>query len=369
MDKSRQTQSAGDNSTQMQAGTINYNVTFTGIDEAAARRICQQEYAIARQNWTEEAIKIADDRARQLENKLMPKMIEYDSTLSIFADPAFQLTIREAQISAATSERKSDYEMLSELVLHRAEHNHEREKRLGVSKAIEIVSDVSTDAMIALSVVYAMGKYSPVTNDLEEGLTLMNQIFESIINSTILPEGNEWIEHLGLLTTIRISPAGIAHFNKLKDCLPQIHSQYLVSGVLVDSEEYSNIMSEFNNCGLPTTCLVSHPLKPGFVKLNNSLSVDDMRIIQQSNNVSYGQELNDDQKKAMRKAISILRKDESNNKEMIERFMTEWDKYSSLKTIHKWWDSLSSHFTFTPSGEALANAYIRTRYPSIPSLY
>ena len=342
MDKSRQTQSAGDNSTQMQAGTINYNVTFTGIDEAAARRICQQEYAIARQNWTEEAIKIADDRARQLENKLLPKMIEYDSTLSIFADPAFQLTIREAQISAATSERKSDYEMLSELVLHRAEHNHEREKRLGVSKAIEIVSDVSTDAMIALSVVYAMG---------------------------ILPEGNEWIEHLGLLTTIRISPAGIAHFNKLKDCLPQIHSQYLVSGVLVDSEEYSNIMSEFNNCGLPTTCLVSHPLKPGFVKLNNSLSVDDMRIIQQSNNVSYGQELNDDQKKAMRKAISILRKDESNNKEMIERFMTEWDKYSSLKTIHKWWDSLSSHFTFTPSGEALANAYIRTRYPSIPSLY
>lgn len=48
MTKTNQTQSAGDNSTQIQAGTIqNYYTTITGIDEARARSICKEEYAIA----------------------------------------------------------------------------------------------------------------------------------------------------------------------------------------------------------------------------------------------------------------------------------------------------------------------------------
>ena len=170
MDKSKQSQSAGDNASQVQAGTYNnFNISVSGIDEATARRICQQEYAIAVQNWTEEARKMVEQRVCLFEDKVMPKMIKYDESLRIFADPAFQLSLRQAQISAATSERESDYDTLSELLLHRAEYNMERDKRLGVSKAIEIVNDVSTDAMIALSVVYAMGKYSPVTNDLEKG--------------------------------------------------------------------------------------------------------------------------------------------------------------------------------------------------------
>ena len=370
MDKNKQSQSAGDNASQIQAGTFNnFNISVTGIDEATARQICRQEYAIAVQNWTEEARKMIEQRVCLFEDKVMTKMIKYDESLKIFADPAFQLTLRQAQISAATSERESDYETLSELLLHRAEYNSEREKRLGISKAIEIVNDVSTEAMIALSVVYAMGKYSPVTNDLVEGLTLMNQIFESIIKGSILPKGNEWIEHLGLLSTIRISPTGLTQFNKMKDCLPQIHSQYLVSGVMVDSIEYNNIVNEFNNCGIPVTCLIPHTLKSGFVNLNNSLSANDMRLIQTINNINVEYELNEEQKNAMKKAITILRKDESKNNEMKEKFLLEWDKYSSLKTIHLWWDSISSHFTFTPSGEALANAYIRTRYPDIPNLY
>ena len=59
MTKTNQTQSAGDNSTQIQAGTIqNYYTTITGIDEARARSICKEEYAIAMQNWTSEAIAI-----------------------------------------------------------------------------------------------------------------------------------------------------------------------------------------------------------------------------------------------------------------------------------------------------------------------
>lgn len=111
-----QTQSAGDNSTQIQAGTIqNYYTTITGIDEARARSICKEEYAIAMQNWTSEAIAIANDRVQQLEDKVLPKLIQHDNSLKCFADPSFQITLRKAQISAASSDRVADYELLSEL--------------------------------------------------------------------------------------------------------------------------------------------------------------------------------------------------------------------------------------------------------------
>ena len=76
MEISKLSQSAGNNSTQVQAGTINnFYTTVTGFDETRARMICQEEYAIARQNWTSEAAEIADSRVHQLEDKLMPKMI------------------------------------------------------------------------------------------------------------------------------------------------------------------------------------------------------------------------------------------------------------------------------------------------------
>ena len=46
--KIQQSQRAGKNSSQIQTGTIqNYYTTITGIDEARARSICKEEYAIA----------------------------------------------------------------------------------------------------------------------------------------------------------------------------------------------------------------------------------------------------------------------------------------------------------------------------------
>ena len=40
-----------------------------------------------------------------------------------------------------------------------------------------------------------------------------------------------------------------------------------------------------------------------------------------------------------------------------------------LGSAPMWWNNLSGHFTITPVGVALANAYIRGKDPSVPSLY
>ena len=152
MEISNQKQQAGDNSTQMQGNNItNYITNNYGIDEQRARAICKEEYALACQNWTKEAIAVANERVNKLEDKLIPKMLEYDKSLKVFADPDFQFTLRKAQISAASSDKEEDYDVLSELLVHRAEHGNQRERKLGISKAIEIVDKVSEDALRGLA--------------------------------------------------------------------------------------------------------------------------------------------------------------------------------------------------------------------------
>lgn len=55
-----------------------------------------------------------------------------------FKDPGFQMQLRRAQISAAVSDQESDWDMLSQLMIKHIEVKEDRNKKLGVTKAIEI---------------------------------------------------------------------------------------------------------------------------------------------------------------------------------------------------------------------------------------
>ena len=371
MEISKQSQNAGDNSTQMQAGTINnnYYTTVTGIDESRAREICREEYAIVRQDFTSEAVAIADNRVHQLENILMPKMMAYDSSLKFFADPAFQFTLRQAQITAASSERESDLDMLSDLLLHRLEQKDDMQRRLGICKAIEVVDKISNEALVALSIVYAVSKFVPASDDLQEGLSTLNKLYGRLLNSFQLPSTDDWLEHLNLLSAIRLSIKGINSFKKIKEYMPQQLSNYLVSGVEDNSEELSKIKLEFAQYGIPTNCLIAHPLKPNFISLNTSSDVEQMIITKTVGGLTIKSSLNDKQKEVMNRAVTILRKDESSNAIMKDNLMKEWEKFPNLKIVKDWWDTLPCYFIITPVGAALANAYAHGKDPDVPNLY
>lgn len=370
MTKNSQTQSAGDNSTQIQAGTIqNYYTTITGIDEARARGICKEEYAIAMQNWTSEAIAIANDRVQQLEDKVLPKLVQYDNTLKCFADPSFQITLRKAQISAASTDRVSDYELLSELLLHRVEQDADRERRLGITKAIEIVDQVDDSALVGLSIVYALSKFSPVSVVLNEGLSVLNGLYGNILSDKSLPEGITWMEHLDLVSAIRLGSRGLNTFKKCEEYFPERLSQYFVSGIPKDSDEYRDLEASFRSVSLGTNCLIPHPLRPDHMILSIKPDIDSIVITRVVPGGVLQVPLNPAQKEVMSKAISLMAGIDLNNQEMKNAFWVEWEKYPVLSLIRKWWNDLPVHFEISPVGVALSNAYIHSKDPSIPCLY
>lgn len=371
MEINKQSQNAGDNSTQMQAGTINNNYyTTIGIDETRARAICREEYAIVRKNWTNEAASIADNRVHQLEDKLMPKMVAYDNTLKVFADPDFQFTLRQAQISAASSERESDYEMLSELLLHRVKQGNNREIKLGIRKAIEVVNQITDEALIGLTMVYVISKFLPVSPDVIIGLSFLNDLYGKLLDGQKLPVGEDWMEHLDLLSAIRLGTKGFDEFIKLEDYMPLKLSNYLLSGIEENSEKHLEIKDEFEQCGLPLSCIVQYPLKQNYVYLNLPNKLENLEITKKfGNGITLKMKLNKQQKDAMSKAMSLLNKEESNNMSLKKKLMELWDTYPNLKSVKEWWNSLPCHFKITPVGVALANAYAHGKESDIPSLY
>lgn len=360
-----QQQKAGDNSNQiMVAGNVNI-----GITETQARDICRAECAIALQNWAFQAGAFAEARIKQLEDKVLPKMLSYDRNLQIFGDPGFQILLRKAQIAAASTEREKDYEMLSELLLHRAEQHENRERRLGISKAIEIVDEVDDAALVALSVVYAISKYTPVSTKVNEGLNTLNNLYGKILDNIMLPTDTSWMEHLDLLSAIRLSPNGINSFKKMEEYMPEHLNMYFEKGIKKDSDEYRLVEEKFKSEGLPLTCFEKHPLKDGYVRLTTPQEVKNICI---SLNTSQGRlhvPLSDKQKEVFEYANGLNFQMNFKDNEMVTSFWNIWDGYQHLKVIRYWWNKLESHFSITPVGIALANAYIRGKDPSIPSIY
>lgn len=360
-----QQQKAGDSSTQiMVAGNVN-----VGITEQQARDICRAECAIALQNWAFQAGAFAEARIRKLEDKVLPKMLSYDKNLSIFGDPGFQILLRKAQIAAASSERENDYEILSDLLLHRAEQNNNRERRLGISKAIEVVDQVDEVALISLSVVYAISKYKPVSTRLDEGLKVLNNLYGKIIENKCLPADSSWMEHLDLLSAIRLSSEGINSFKTLEEYMPEQLKNYFEAGFKIDSDEYKLVLEKFSALEVPLSCFEPHPLKKGYVHLTTSREVDDIFFLLKTPQGTIRIPLSKRQKEAFEYANSINFKLNCRDNEMTDSFWKMWEGYSNLKEVRSWWNKLESHFQITPVGEALANAYIRGKEPSIPPMY
>lgn len=360
-----QQQKAGDNSTQiMVSGNVN-----VGVTEQQARDICKAECAIALQNWAFQAGAFAEARIQKLEDKVLSKMLSYDKNLSIFGDPGFQILLRKAQIAAASSERENDYEILSDLLLHRAEQDKNRERRLGITKAIEVVDQIDEVALIALSIVYAVSKYTPISTKLNEGLKVLDILYGKIIDKKSLPANSSWMEHLDLLSAIRLSPNGINSFKKIEDYMPERLDNYFEAGLRKDSDEYKLVIEKLQSVGVPCTCFEPHPLKENYVRLTTPREVDKIILSVKMPQGTIQIPLTEQQKEVFEYVNSINFQLNCKDQEMTALFWKIWDNYPHLKEVRYWWNNLKPYFTITPVGVALANAYIRGKEPSIPSIY
>lgn len=364
MDINKQIQSGGDNSQLIQA----QNIIIQGITEQRAREICREEYLMNAHTRVQEARAIADERVSKLEDKVIPKMIEYDNNLKSFSDPAFLLSLKHAQNSAASTDREEDYDLLAELLLNRVTDGADRGKRLAINTAIEVVDKIPEDALVGLGMVYAIMHLYPLSEQFDDQLNSFNNLYGNIIGNSILPMKSDWLEHLDLLSIIRLSPKGIGSFRKLEDAIPNAFKKHMISGLPIADETLAQIKEDFIRAGLSLNAFITHPLKPGFEIIDLPQNVNEIKLFVKTMSGVQTIEPTMEQKALFKRALDLINVnvlDDANLKKVI---IQKWNGYPILNQVLKWWNSIDQYFTITPAGIALANAFTHGRDNRIPKI-
>lgn len=363
-----QSQKGGDGSTNIQTQQM---VMHIGIDEKRAREIYQEMNLQLRKDYSLEALTIANSRVIEFENRLMPKMAQVEGALEAFADPSFQLLLIEAQKTAAATERPADYDLLSELLIHRFQKGENRIARAGISLAVEIVDKVSDEALLGLTVTHAVNTFLPITGDTLEGLDVLNDLFGKIFYSE-LPTGQVWLDHLDILDAVRLNPFG--GLKKVEQYYPENMHGYVDVGINKNSENHDKAVEILNNYNLPSSILIEHALNSDFIRLciRSIKSIDELSLVHtilHDGRLTHVQEkLSEDQEQAIKSIYELYSKDGTIRQNNVSSFMNEWDKRPNLKTLREWWDNIPTGFTVTSVGKVLAHSNAQRCDRSLPPL-
>jgi len=361
-------QKGGNDSQQLQAKKMTVHV---GIDEKRAREIYQEMNLQLRKDYSQEALDIANTRVTEFENRLMPKMEEVDGALEAFADPSFQLLLVEAQKTAAASERPADYDLLSELLIHRFQKGENRVARAGITRAVEIVDEISDEALLGLTVSHAVTTFFPVSGDIYQGLDVLNDLFGKIYYGK-LPTGGEWIDHLDILDAARLSSFG--NLKKIQQYYPEVLAGYIDVGIEKESENHEKAIELIKRNNLPETILVEHVFNNEYVRLqvtnkNQISSLSLQQQIQQNGQILIRPiPLSSEQISANNSIYDLYKQDGNIKQENIKLFMEEWDKRSNLKTLREWWDNIGTSFQVTRVGKVLAHSNAQRCDKNLPPL-
>ena len=365
---SKQNQKGGDASTNIQAENMSINI---GIDEKRAREIYHEMNLQVRKEYSLEALDIANKRIAEFENKLMPKMEEVDGALEAFTDPSFQLLLVEAQKTAASTERLADYELLSELLIHRFKKGENRFARAGISRAVEIVDEIDDDALLGLTVFHAVSTFIPISGDIHKGLKVLNNLFEKLFYQK-LPVGSDWLDHLDILDAVRLGTFG--KLKKIQEYYSEQLTGYIDVGIEKNSENYNKAIEILNNQNLPLNILVEHTFNDRFVRLNishkneiSSLSFQ-KQIVDGINIKTVSISLSTEQINALNSIYDLYKQDNNIKQANIKLFMEEWDKNENLKILKDWWDNLDVFIQITSVGKVLAHSNAQRCDKSLPTL-
>lgn len=367
----KQRQEAGDNSQQIQAGTVIIN---NGIDEKRAREIVDEKLGEVICGYTQEARAVAKERMDLFANDLIPRLVK-NNLLEELKDPSIQIILSEAQKSAASTERVADYALLSELLIHRVKNGFNRNTRAGINRAVKIVDEITDESLLGITVAYAVSQWIPVSGILNDGLDILNSLFGKIIYAT-LPRGREWLEHLDVLDAIRIDSFG--SLKKIEQYYSEILSGYIDVGIDKTSENYQIAMKLAKEADLPDDILCDHELRQGFVRLPivRIDKLDLLSVIRQQKIIIDGQEviipikfeLTDIQKESIKKIYALYSNDTELKSQNISRFIEKWDEYDNLRNLKAWWDEIPLSYTITPVGRVLAQANAQRCDPNLPAL-
>lgn len=346
--ESTQAQLIGDGSTQNVVGTQIVNVSYGAIPLEEVTKlttsVSSQVMELALASCTQVANSVAEARMKSFEDMWIPRIIGIENAQSNLEDPKFQFMIRDANISAAQTDKKEDMKMLSELLACHIEKGRTRMIDAGIKRAIEIVPEVDPSALCGLTLEVAFHNTISNSPKINEFIKDRNDFFSSLLVSA-LPHGQSWIDHLSILGSVI---PGVMTFYKLREYVEKNYTGFVCVGIKEDSLEYAKAIEIMKEIPDSTVQLIPHECLPGYVRLSviDNASLDERLI----------------------RIWNMYSKDNSLKNQALNEFIKIWDSYDSLRVFHEWLDKIPVDFRVTHVGLALAQSYAQTLTQEFPDL-
>lgn len=187
------TQKSGDDSTNIQAETVNIN---HGITYVEARQIALDVFDANFFKLSEKAVDVAKERAQQITDKFLRELALKNQDISLIAqDPDFQSSLYTVQKEYAKTGDKDLGDLLVDLLLDRTKLDTRSILQIVVNESLIVAPKLTQQQVDTLSIVF-MSKYT-INNGLNSLLSLkeyFEKFFKPYINS--LSKSNACYQHL-----------------------------------------------------------------------------------------------------------------------------------------------------------------------------
>lgn len=330
-----------------------------GITEERCRDIFDEKLPIALQDYSAEAEIVAKGRAFKFRQRLVPRLGEEENGFTCFTDPSFQFLLIEAQKAAASTDRDSDYDVLSELLANRVKVGADRQLYLGINKAVSVLPFVSDDQLAGMTIHFCIAKISSKSNSIVGGLTAMDDCYGKIVGGVDLPKGDNWLDSLEAGGLVKDLGHPLQSFKSSRDIFLETLDSYFVIGIKKNSERYQQAIGLLREAGLPVNSLIEHELSSDYVRLVfiDENDIEDLQINKElENGIKLSIPLNEGQKETIRKVIRLYEDDMNLKEDFKNKLIDKIREFSNLKKVMDWWDANATYYDLTIVGKILANA-------------
>lgn len=252
----KQEQNTGDNSTNIQAGTVIVN----GVTYEQARQIALDVFRSNALILAGEAKDIASARAEQITERFLKELAEKNpSALQSASDPDFQHSVFEAQKAFARSGEENLEDILVNLLSNRAAEPNRNLKQVVLNEAITVSSKLTSLQINTITLLFR------VSHTVRCGLLTIQNLADLITNEILpffegMPDGEQTYRYLAFtgVATVEMSQ------NNFIQILRQEYQGVCSKGV--DEATVNQIVSE------------EPRLKNYFAKLPNSEPADNFHL-------------------------------------------------------------------------------------------
>lgn len=365
MDINNQKQTAGDNSTQITAGSI---TIVNGITEERCRAIMVEIFQERNKQLIQEARQTACDRVNELADTVIPKLIEYDEKLEFLKEPAVQRAILTAQKSASCTDKKEDLDILSELLLERIKNRSDRKNRFNYDKAMEVIDQIPEDSLTFLTVIafLTIDLSKPDWIFIESFFQDFEKKMKQLIGDIPFIHDASWIEPLDSLSLIRSFPRGINSFISFVDLLSKHFSNIFSKGIRTDSSRYEEIKLKLEEMNIIVdSVLIPHPYIDG-----NVVVIHPMKVVSTIHNGVTAikvekAELTEEQAQYFATIEQEVNKTTPSDEEVKTKIMEFISRFPTLKAMSEWWNNIPYGFEMTSIGRLVGMTTLKLRLKSL----